>query len=174
MNSSRQARIQQERIARQAATCDANAFFNLLTDEALFDKLEQLLPDHRERVYTPTETLSMFLTQTLHADRSCQQIVNQTVLARASAGMNTLSTNTGAYCRARQRLPLALPRELSRHCAAQMMSRLPHHWLWQGRSVKIADGTTLSMPDTPSTKLALPNPSPSSPVSGFQSVVWWV
>jgi len=72
MNSSRQSLIQQQDITKQISTCDSYVMFNLLTSDELFGKLEQLLPEHRERVYTPTETLSMFLCQVLHPDRSCQ------------------------------------------------------------------------------------------------------
>jgi len=81
--------------------------------------------------YTPTETLSIFPTQALHSDRSCQQVVNEAAIAGADAAMKPLSTHTGGYCRARERLPLALPRELTRHSANQMICDLPAHWLWQ-------------------------------------------
>ena len=64
-------------------------FFNLLTSDALLDKVEELLPAHRERLYPPTETLSMFLAQALSADRSCQSIVNQAAVQRIGGGLTT-------------------------------------------------------------------------------------
>jgi len=57
--------------------------FNLLTGPQLFDRVEALLPDHRERLFPPTETLSMFVAQVLSEDGSCQQAVND---ARQSSG----------------------------------------------------------------------------------------
>lgn len=42
----------------------------MLTSLELLDPLEDLLPDHRERLYPPTGTLSMFLAQALRTDRS--------------------------------------------------------------------------------------------------------
>jgi hypothetical protein len=66
---------QQHRLQRYASSSDAFRFFNLLTSPDLLDTLESSLPDHRERLFPPTETLSMFLAQALHADRSCQHIV---------------------------------------------------------------------------------------------------
>jgi hypothetical protein len=63
---------QQRRVRHQAANTDSYAFFNLLTGPRLFEQVESLLPEHRERLFAPTETLSMFLAQTLSADRSCQ------------------------------------------------------------------------------------------------------
>ncbi len=43
---------------------DSLSFFNQLTSPELLDTLEGQLPEHRERLYPPTETLSMFLAQT--------------------------------------------------------------------------------------------------------------
>lgn len=167
MNSSRQLRIRQDVLAQRASNCDSHALFNLLTSDALFDTVEQLLPEHRERLYTPTQTLSMFLTQALHSDHSCQRIVNEEAVARACSGMGSQSSATGGYCRARQRLPLTLPRELVRFSAQHMIRHSPSDWLWQARSVKLVDGTTLSMPDTPANQDVFPQPRSQQPGLGF-------
>jgi hypothetical protein len=74
---------QQNRVRRRANDSDAYAFFNLLTDPELLDKVESLLPEHRERLFPPTEALSMFLSQALSMDRSCQRAVNETAVKRA-------------------------------------------------------------------------------------------
>ena len=42
----------------------------------MFDDVEALLPEHRERLFPPTETLSMFLAQVLSPDGSCRQAVD--------------------------------------------------------------------------------------------------
>ena len=67
-----------------------------------------LTPEHREKLYPPTETLSMFLAQAMNADRSCQNIVNQVAVNKIAGGLAPGSTSTGAYCRARKRLPVSL------------------------------------------------------------------
>ncbi|SFC79367.1 hypothetical protein SAMN05216577_110189, partial [Pseudomonas citronellolis] len=78
MNPRRQAVIhQQQRARRHTSNTDAYAFFNLLTGPELFEHVESLLPFHRERLFPPTETLSMFMAQALSADRSCQKAVNE-------------------------------------------------------------------------------------------------
>ena len=92
-------------------------WFNLLTSEPLFDTLESLLPDHRERQYPPTESLSMFLTQAMNADRSFQNAVNQAAADRVIGGLPKVSTRTGGYCRARQRLPKQMVEHLTKHVA---------------------------------------------------------
>src|SRR3989338_1020485 len=100
---------QQQRIRRRADQSDAFAFFNLLTSPELLDQVEFLLPEHRERLFPPTDTLSMFLSQALSADRSCQRAVNEAAVKRLIGGLARASTHTGGYCRARRRLPLAMP-----------------------------------------------------------------
>jgi hypothetical protein len=86
---------QQRRVRRHAANSDSYQFFNLLTGPDLLDTVEALLPDHRERLFPPTETLSMFLAQALSADRSCQRAVNDTAIKRLAGGLPVCSTHTG-------------------------------------------------------------------------------
>ena len=86
---------QQHRVRKQAGNSDAYAFFNLLTGEQLLGKVESLLPDHRERLFPPTETLSMFMAQALSADRSCQKAVNEIAVKRLAGGLPQCSTHTG-------------------------------------------------------------------------------
>src|SRR5581483_7765745 len=40
-------------------------------------------------------------------------------------------------------------------------------WRWQGRRVKVADGTTVSMPDTAANQQAYPQPDAQQPGLGF-------
>jgi hypothetical protein len=83
--SARQQRQVQRRIRERARHSDAAGFFNLLTGADLLDEVESLLPEHRERLFPPTETLSKFLAQALKADRSCQNIVNTTAVHRLNS-----------------------------------------------------------------------------------------
>ena len=96
---------QQQFIGQQVRNTDAHTFFNLLTSERWLDTVESLLPAHRKRLFPPTETLSMFMAQALNADRSCQQAVDTASVKRVMRGLSPCSTHTGAYCRARARLP---------------------------------------------------------------------
>ena len=54
---------QQRRIRRLAGDSDSYTFFNMLTGPELLDLVEPLLPEHRERLFPPTEALSMFLAR---------------------------------------------------------------------------------------------------------------
>lgn len=160
-------RQQQERIIAHKSAANTFSFFNLLTSKALFDKVESLLPEHRERRYPPTETLSMFLAQAMSPDRSCQCIVNQTAVQRLAGGLSPGSTYTGAYCRARQRLPLPMITEITRYLGDSIDQQVPDDWRWQGRRVRIVDGTTVTMPDTPENQAAFPQQSVQKTGLGF-------
>ncbi len=84
-------RCQQQRIQKHTKNSDPYKFFNLLTSPELLSTVDALLPDHRERRYPPTETLSMFLAQALNEDRSCQKAVNDAAIQRtANRGQTTI------------------------------------------------------------------------------------
>ena len=127
-NSCRLHRLQQRRIGAQSRSIQTYDFFNLLTGPELLDRVEAQLPAHRERVYAPTETLSLFMTQTLSADASCQAVVNRHSVGRVSNGLPACSTATGAYCKARQRLPLTMVQSLVRQSSALMEASAPLPW----------------------------------------------
>ena len=139
---------QQRRVHHRANQSDAYTFFNLLTNPELLDRVESLLPEHRERLFPPAETLSMFLSQALSADRSCQRAVNEAAVKRLIGGLPVCSTHTGGYCRARARLPLSMLSGLTQHTGQAMTAQAPGAWHWRGHPVRLVDGTTVTMPDT--------------------------
>jgi len=152
----RNARAQQRQVRSHARSSDAYGFFNLLTGPELFGKVESVLPAHRERRFPPTETLSMFLAQALSADRSCQKAVDEAAIKRLATGLAPGSTHTGAYCRARMRLPMEMVHTLARYVGQWVTTHAPAAWHWRGRPVRLVDGTTLVMPDTPANRAAYP------------------
>lgn len=135
-------------ISRSTDRIGAVDFFNLLTGPELLDMTDSLLPEHRERLYPPTLALSMFMGQVLSEDGSCQKAVDTWAAQRAVDGLNVQSVNTGAYCKARQRLPVEMVSTLTRYTAQQLSTRAQAGWRWRGRSVKLVDGTGILMPDT--------------------------
>jgi hypothetical protein len=158
---------QQQRVRFQARNSDAYGFFNLLTGPELFDKVESLLPQHRERLFPPTETLSMFLAQALSADRSCQKAVDEAAIKRLSAGLAPCSTHTGAYCGARVRLPTEMVNTLAGYVGQWVTAHAPDAWHWRGHPVRLVDGTTVTMPDTPENQAAYPQPRSQKPGLGY-------
>jgi hypothetical protein len=96
---------QQQRVRRHVSNSDSYAFFNVLTGPQLLGQVESLLPAHRERLFPPTETLSMFLAQAMSVDRSCQQAVDEAAIKRLTGGLPLCSTiraltaGRGSACR---------------------------------------------------------------------------
>jgi hypothetical protein len=158
---------QQQRVRRHVSNSDSYTFFNLLTGPELLGQVESLLPEHRERLFPPTETLSMFLSPAMSADRSCQQAVDEAAIKRLAGGLPRCSTHTGAYCRARQRLPVEMVATLARHTGRVMAERTPPSWHWRGRAVRLVDGATVALPDTPQNQALYPQPRSQQPGLGF-------
>lgn len=156
-----------DRVRRRAHRVGAVDFFNVLTGPQLLEMTEAHLPEHRERLYPPTVTLSMFMKQTLEADRSCQRAVNAWAAQRAVEGLGVHSIRTGAYCQARQRLPLQMVMALARETGRLLSTQAQRGWRWRGRVVKLADGTGISMPDTPENQARYPQPSTQAEGVGF-------
>ena len=121
----------------------------------------------RERIYTPLVTLSLFLSQTLDPDHSCRAAVARLIVWLAINGRQRCAPDTGSYCDARQRLPLGVVTRLVRQTAREIERRAPDCWLWKGRRVVLADGTTVSMPDTPENQQAFPQPQAQKAGLGF-------
>ena len=156
-----------EQIRRRAERSTDVEFFNLLTGSQLLEITESLLPDHRERLYPPTVTLAMFIKQVLDQDGSCQQAVNSWAAQRIAEGLSPRSVRTGGYCRARQRLPLAMIVTLARYSGELLAGHAQPDWLWRGRAVKLVDGTGISMPDTVDNQARYRQPSSQAPGVGF-------
>jgi hypothetical protein len=122
---------------------------------------------YRDRLYAPLTTLSLFMGQALSADGACQDAVARHLSERSALGAHKCSLNTGPYCRARQRLSLDLIVYLQRQVSLRLEQRQPQAWRWQGRSVKLLDGTTVSMPDTLANQQAYPQSREQKPGLGF-------
>ena len=157
----------QKNIRRAIQGVDAMDFFNALTGPELLEITEAHLPEHRERLYPPTVTLSMFMGQAMHADGSCQHAVNAWAVRREAEGLSECSSRTGAYCRARQRLAVQMVQELTRKSGSILSKRAAPGWRWQGRSVKLVDGTGISMPDTEDNQGVFPQLSTQAEGVGF-------
>ena len=119
-----------------------------------------------DRIFTPAVTTAVFLSQVLSDDHSCRAAVARLLAWRAGRGLPACSPDAGGYCKARKRLPEDLLPRLVRHCADRLREHAPEAWLLHGRRVIIADGTTVSMPDTPENQAAFPQHGRQKPGCG--------
>ena len=102
----------------------------------------------RERLFPPYVTLWTFLLQLLSPDGSCRDAVTRLRAFQVAQGEQPCSPNTGSYCKARGRLPEELVARLAQARGHRLSQDAPGRWRWKGRTVKLVDGSTVSMPDT--------------------------
>jgi hypothetical protein len=121
----------------------------------------------RDRIFAPLVTLWVFLSQVLSADHSCREAVARLLAYRVAQGVRPCSARTGSYCKARGRLPEKVLARLVRHTGGELHARAEGPWLWKGRSVKLVDGSTVSMPDTPANQRDYPQPPNQKTGLGF-------
>ena len=124
--------------------------------------------DYRERYnfYPPEIVVWLFLSQKL--ENQTMDIAVATLIAyRTSQGKETPSSSTSAYSQALSKLPEALLSTLARSGAKNLEKEVPAPWLFQDRPLKLIDGTTVSMPDTPENQETYPQPDTQKKGIGF-------
>jgi len=118
-------------------------------------------------IYTPVVTVWVFLSQCLSADHSCRDAVARLIAWRVTRGLKPCSAETSAYCTARNDLPEEVVHALMRDTGKQVEDESPDTWLWHGRKVRVVDGSTITMPDTPTNQAAYPQMKAQKSGCGF-------
>ena len=123
----------------------------------------------RQRLYSLRGTFWGFLWQMLHPATSCREVVRQIQALFCGAGLSTpVDEGTSAYGQARQRLPLEVLQRARAAAAEQAEKLLPQDQpRWRGWWPKVADGSTLSLADTPANQRAYPQLASQKPGCGF-------
>jgi len=142
-------------------------FADILTEASIHEVLNYYGVTFRDRVFSPVTTIWGFLGQVLHDDHSCRDAVSRIIAHRAAIGKSICSPNTASYCDARSRIPTDVLSTLATRTADELQSSIPDSWTWNGRSVFIVDGSTVSMPDTPKNQKMYPQPPKQAPGLGF-------
>lgn len=142
-------------------------FDRLLPREQVESAVARQAVVFRDCLYTPLVTLWAFLYQVLCPDPSCRAAVAHLLAFLGAGGDASASAATGAYCKARERIPGTLVADLTRQSGAKLQAQVPTTDLLRGRPIKIVDGTTVSMPDTPENQQAYPQQPHQKPGLGF-------
>jgi hypothetical protein len=139
--------------------------------------VEQVFADERvifgaseDAVFTPAVTLWAFLSQVLENDKSCRAAVARILAQRVADDQAPCSEDTAAYCRARAKLPATVLKRLALQAGRNLEKQVPGDWLWHGKHVVLADGTTMLLPDTKANQKAYPQPSSQEPGLGFPMI----
>ena len=121
-------------------------------------------------IYTPAVTLWGFIGQVLAGRKCCVAAVGRIMVLLAALGRPPCSSATGAYCRARAKLPEKFLRRLTYQVGAELEDQAPAHWRWHNRRVLLADGTELTLADTAANQAAYPQPTTQKPGLGFPMI----
>jgi Transposase DDE domain len=93
----------------------------------------------RDRVLTPVTTIQLFLLQMLHGNAACSHLPH----------LSGRRFSASAYCQARARLPLRCFDLLLERFNRAVQRSAADDGRWHGHRTFLVDGSTCSMPDTP-------------------------
>lgn len=114
-------------------------------------------------------TLWSFICQVLQDGKqsSCNAAVTNATRYMLEHGMDPPGPDSGEYCRARNKLNVKVLRQIVCDIASKMSHLSPCGWLWHGKDVKLVDGFTFTMPDTPENQHEFPQSKTQKPGVGF-------
>lgn len=146
-----------------------------------FDQHDISFGNDDDVVYTPAVTLWALVSQVFFAEemRSCKAAVMRVASVWATLGRQVCDTNTGAYCRARQKIPFEVVRDITRRIALEAEQQVGHDDVDDEAGVNLSprvieevrsqsgggrflllDGFTITAADTPENQAEYPqNPS---------------
>ncbi len=151
------------RTLRQQSLHHLDLLFGLWLPPGLLAQADEGT-NSRDRIYNVRRTFFGFLYQVLNPDCPCREIVRQIQALFTLQGGQAVSEGTGGWCGARKRLPWDILPRL--RCAAAAHAQKAAR-LWHGLCVKVVDGTTTSLPDTPKNQRAYPQSGAQKPGCGF-------
>ena len=166
-SNARRRKSQIELLRTQFGQKNGLPFAEVLPNERIEKALQEEGATWRDCVYEPALLLWAFLSQVIAADGSCRAAVARVLAWLVSRGERPCSPNTDPYCKARKRLPEKLLARLTRETGKALHEGASAEWRWKSRRVKIVDGTTVSMPDTPANQKEYPQSSTQKPGLGF-------
>lgn len=112
------------------------------------------------RIYTTAAVVWAFIGQVLSDGKqaACEAAVANIITFRSQLDLDSPTSDTGDYCRARAKLSEAALREIAVEVATEMEHQADPRWLWKGCHAKLIDGFTFTMPDTLKNREAYPPP----------------
>ena len=124
----------------------------------------------RGAVFTPLVTLWAFVGQALAGSKSCVAAVARVNVLLLALGRQACSAATGAYCKARAKLPEGFLRRLTYQVGAELEDQAPSSWRWKNRRTLLVDGTTNTLADTAANQRAYPQPRTQKPGLGYPTI----
>ena len=156
------------RLAKLQSMEDLYSAFAYLFDEKSWD-WSSPEAQTRDRQLPGCVTFWAFVSQILTPGSSCREVVRKLdAWWRWGQGKARQTVTASAYCQARQRLNLSTLEHIGQGLSIKIESRVPSSDQWiNQRSVKIIDGTMLTMPDEPSLQARWPQHHQQKTGCGF-------
>jgi hypothetical protein len=167
----RKPRSASQRLADQLTKVRQNSISQLAKCFTGFIPAQSLQPHHsgaqsRQRIFSKENTFWGFFYQVLNADSGCSEVVRKFHAFAASRNRSLPSPSTSGYCQARSKLDEADLVSIQVHTSNQLTEHDAEN-RFQGRRVVVADGTGISMPDTPENQEIWPQTRGQKPGCGF-------
>lgn len=124
-------------------------------------------PNSRDRAFPLRRTCECFIWQMLNPGASCREVVRHVQALCRLRGHTPVDEGTSAYVQARQRVPQERLEKVLQATATAADRRAGEGGCLQGRPIKVVDGSTTQLADTPDNQLEYPQPSTQKQGCGF-------
>lgn len=124
-------------------------------------------PNSRDRVFTLRLTFECFVWQMLKPQTACREVVRHVQALLRLQGRRPVDEGDSAYIQARQRLPRPRLEQALTATAQAADRRAGAGGSLRGRPVKVADGSTTQLADTPKNQKRYPQSRAQKPGCGF-------
>jgi len=124
-------------------------------------------PNSRDRAFPLRLTCECFIWQMLNPGASCREVVRHVQALCRLLGHTPVDEGTSAYVQARQRVPEERLEKVVQATATAADRRAGDGGCLQGRPIKVVDGSTTQLADTPENQLEYPQPSTQKKGCGF-------
>lgn len=129
--------------------------------------LHQHSSSKRLRHYCNVVVFWAWLAQIMEANASCSKAVSLVQAWCDEAQLPRPSGDTGAYCKARNRIKLEFLQLIRRRINAYLNARVREEDKYKGHVVKSLDGSSVQLDDTFENQQVYPQPSSQKPGCGF-------
>jgi hypothetical protein len=113
--------------------------------------------------FSPAVTTWAWLSQVLSSSKSCTAAAARVLVLCCSLSLPVCSIKSGAYCKARAKVPVAFFQDATRQLGRLVEQRALPDWRWKNLCVKIADGSIVQVPDTDANRAVYPQQSSQTP-----------
>ena len=140
---------------------------DILRESRIETILEEEEIRYRKRLYSPMVTLWAMVYQVLCADKSLRNTVKWLRQWLIAAGETPPSSDTGAYSKARTRLPEILLQRFIPESGEYLEQQVSEEHQWCGHRVRVFDGSTVLMSDSQANQAAYPQHGNQQKGCGF-------